>query len=102
MAAEIDVQVMGEAFTDAYTDGDNTNVVATDTMKNFIHRESLDFDGKTLEGWLFFIGRRFLETYEHMERLRMSGAEIRFDAARVPRRGRRIRGQPRALPPAPR
>lgn len=84
LAAEIDVQVMGEAFTDAYTKGDNTNVVATDTMKNFIHRESLDFEGSTLEGWLFFLGRRFLETYPQMERLRVSGEEIRFDPARVP------------------
>ena len=87
MAAEIDVQVMGEAFTEAYTKGDNTNVVATDTMKNFIHRESLAFDGTTLEGWCFFIGRRFLETYSQMERLRVSGEEIRFDAARVPAAG---------------
>jgi urate oxidase / 2-oxo-4-hydroxy-4-carboxy-5-ureidoimidazoline decarboxylase len=84
MAAEIDVQVMGEAFTEAYTRGDNTNVVATDTMKNFIHRESLGFTGSTLEGWLFFIGSRFLETYPQMERLRMTGEEIRFDAAPVP------------------
>ena len=84
LAAEIDVQVMGEAFTEAYTEGDNTNVVATDTMKNFIHRESLDFDGSTLEGWLHFLGRRFLDTYSQMERLRVSGEEIRFDAARVP------------------
>jgi urate oxidase len=84
LAAEIDVQVMGEAFTRAYTHGDNANVVATDTMKNFIHRESLAFDGTTLEGWLFFLGRRFLETYEPMERLRVSGEEIRFDAAMVP------------------
>ena len=87
MAAEIDVQVMGEAFTEAYTRGDNTNVVATDTMKNFIHRESLAFDGSTLEGWLFFLGSRFLETYPQMERLRVSGEEIRFDAARVPAAG---------------
>ncbi len=84
MAAELDVQVMGEAFTEAYTEGDNTNVVATDTMKNFIHRESLDFEGSTLEGWCYFIGSRFLETYSQMERLRVSGEEIRFDAARVP------------------
>ena len=84
MAAEIDVRVMGDAFTDAYTQGDNRNVVATDTMKNFIHRESLAFEGSTLEGWLFFVGRRFLETYPQMERLRMSGAEVRFDPARVP------------------
>jgi urate oxidase len=87
LAAELEVQVMGEAFTEAYTDGDNTNVVATDTMKNFIHRESLDFQGSTLEGWLFFIGSRFLETYSQMERLRVSAEEIRFDAARIPAAG---------------
>jgi urate oxidase len=84
LAAEIDVQVMGEAFASAYTHGDNSNVVATDTMKNFIHRESLEFDGATMEGWLFFLGRRFLETYAPMERLRVAGEEIRFDAAMVP------------------
>jgi urate oxidase len=84
LAAEIDVQVMGEAFSEAYTVGDNRNVVATDTMKNFIHRQSLEFTGSTLEGWLYFLGRRFLETYSQMERLRVSGEEIRFDAAMVP------------------
>jgi urate oxidase len=84
MAANIEVQVLGTAFMAAYTEGDNRNVVATDTMKNFIHRESLAFDGATLEEWLFFIGRRFLETYPHMERLRVSGVEIPFQAANVP------------------
>ena len=84
LAAEIDVQVLGEAFAAAYTHGDNSMVVATDTMKNFIHRESLAFEGSTLEGWLFFLGRRFLETYPQMERLRVSAEEIRFDPALVP------------------
>jgi urate oxidase / 2-oxo-4-hydroxy-4-carboxy-5-ureidoimidazoline decarboxylase len=84
LAAEIDVQVMGEVFTAAYTEGDNSSVVATDTMKNFIHRESLAFSGSTLEGWLFFLGRRFLETYPQMERLRVSAEELRFDHVRVP------------------
>jgi urate oxidase len=84
LAAEIEVQVMGDAFTAAYTHGDNALVVATDTMKNFIHRESLAFEGSTLEGWLYFLGRRFLETYPQMERLRVSGEEIRFEPARVP------------------
>jgi urate oxidase len=84
LAAEIDVQVMGDAFADAYTAGDNRNVVATDTMKNFIHRQSLEFEGSTLEGWLHFLGQRFLETYPQMERLRVSGEEVRFDAVPVP------------------
>ena len=87
LAAEIDVQVTGDAFTTAYTEGDNTHVVATDTMKNFIHRESLGFEGSTLEGWLFFLGRRFLETYPQMERVRVSGEEIRFEPAQVPADG---------------
>jgi urate oxidase len=84
LAAEIEVQVLGEAFAAAYTEGDNRLVVATDTMKNFIHRESLAFGGATLEEWLFFIGRRFLETYPHMERLRVLGTEIPFEPALVP------------------
>ena len=84
LAAEIEVQVLGDAFTAAYTEGDNSMVVATDSMKNFIHRESLVFDGSTLEGWLSFLGGRFLDTYPQMERLRVSAEEIRFDPAHVP------------------
>jgi urate oxidase len=84
MAANIEVQVLGTAFMAAYTEGDNRLVVATDTMKNFIHRESLAFDGASLEEWLMFVGRRFLETYPHMERLRVGGVEIPFEPALVP------------------
>lgn len=82
-AAELDVRVLGEGFLSAYTEGDNRQVVATDTMKNFIHRESMAFAGSTLEGWLFFIGRRFLEMYPHMERLVVTGRETPFAAASV-------------------
>ena len=84
MAASIDVRVLGDAFNAAYTHGDNAMVVATDTMKNVIHRESLAFTGSTLEGWLAFLGRRFLESYPQMERLVVSGEEIRFDPSVVP------------------
>ena len=84
LAAELDVRVMGSAFASAYTEGDNRLVVATDTMKNFIHAASLEFGGSTLEEWLFFVGRRFLETYPHMERLRMSGRTLPFEPALVP------------------
>jgi urate oxidase / 2-oxo-4-hydroxy-4-carboxy-5-ureidoimidazoline decarboxylase len=87
LAANIEVQVLGSAFLAAYTEGDNRLVVATDTMKNFIHRESLAFTGSTLEQWLLFIGRRFLETYPHMERLRVEGTEIPFEPALVPTGG---------------
>lgn len=84
MAAEIEVRVRGEVFLDAYTRGDNRLVVATDTMKNFIHAASLDCSAATLEGWLHHVGSRFLETYPHMERLTMGGRELPFPAAVVP------------------
>lgn len=78
-ACEVSVEVLGENFAPAYTEGDNSNVVATDTMKNFILREAAQYDGATLEGFLVFVGQRMIETYPVMEALRMSGHELRFD-----------------------
>ena len=79
LAAEVDVEVLGENFAAAYTEGDNSAVVATDTMKNFILRESLAYGGDTMEGLLAHLGRGFLATYPVMEAVRMSGRELRFD-----------------------
>ena len=86
-ALEVDVQVFGQNFLPAYTEGDNSNVVATDTMKNFIHTQALAYEGATLEGFLAFLGRQFLATYPQMQALRVSGEERPFVAARVPGEG---------------
>jgi urate oxidase len=83
-AAEIEVVVHGTEFLDAYTKGDNRRVVATDTMKNFIHAVSLTARARTLEEWLLEVGTAFLDTYPHMERLTMLGRELPFPAAIVP------------------
>lgn len=84
MAAELEVAVRGTVFLDAYTLGDNRLVVATDTMKNFMHAASLETAASTLEGWLHEVGSAFLSTYPHMERLTMHGRELPFPAAVVP------------------
>jgi urate oxidase len=84
MAAELEVAVRGTVFMDAYTEGDNRLVVATDTMKNFMHSASLASGAATLEGWLHHVGGEFLRTYPHMERLTMIGRELPFPAALVP------------------
>lgn len=84
LAAEIDIEVFGDNFLPAYTAGDNRNVVATDTMKNFVLRQALAFEGATLEGLLDFLGRQFLTTYPVMEALRVSGRELPFHAAPAP------------------
>jgi len=82
-AAEIEVVVHGTTFLDAYTKGDNRLVVATDTMKNFIHARSLVARARTLEEWLLEVGTAFLDTYPHMERLTMLGRDLPFPAALV-------------------
>jgi urate oxidase len=86
-AMEIDVEVFGNNFLPAYISGDNANVVATDSMKNFILRQALMFAGSTLEGFLDLLGQQFLATYPQMERLRITGRELPFTAAQVPQAG---------------
>jgi urate oxidase / 2-oxo-4-hydroxy-4-carboxy-5-ureidoimidazoline decarboxylase len=80
LAAEVSVEVLGENFAAAYTEGDNSQVVATDTMKNFILRESLGYPGETLDGLVAHLGRRFLATYPVMEAVRVRAREHRLDA----------------------
>jgi urate oxidase len=79
LACDVSVEVLGENFLPAYTEGDNSEVVATDTMKNFILRESLAYDGASLEGLLIHLGQRFISTYPVMQAVRMSAKELRFD-----------------------
>jgi urate oxidase len=79
MAVEIAVDVFGDNFLPAYISGDNSAVVATDSMKNFILAKGLEYDGATLEGFLALLGRGFLETYPDMAALGVSGRELRFD-----------------------
>ena len=67
--AEVRLDVFGENFLPAYTEGDNSLVVATDTMKNFVHAAALEFGGEEIEAFAEHVGRRFLETYGHVERI---------------------------------
>src|SRR5687767_3956706 len=48
-AYDAEVQVLDQSLAPAYTEGDNSQVVATDTMKNFIHQVAIEFEGATLE-----------------------------------------------------
>jgi urate oxidase len=84
VALEVDLEVFGDAFLLAYTEGDNSRVVATDSMKNIILRQALAYDGATAEGLLNHLGRHFLATYDDMQALCLTARELRFDSARVP------------------
>ncbi len=76
--AEIRLDVLDDGMLPAYTAGDNSRVVATDTMKNFIHATALDYPGTSLEELLEMLGRKFLTTYRHFARIRLRAREVPF------------------------
>jgi urate oxidase len=82
-ACEVDMLIRGEAFETSYTQGDNSLVVATDSMKNFIHRVALECEADGLEDFLAEIGTRFLARYHHVESVDLEGRERPF----APRKG---------------
>ena len=84
LGLEVDLEVFGDAFLGAYTEGDNSRVVATDSMKNIILRQSLAYDGATIEGLLAHLGRVFLGAYDDMRSVRLSAREFPFAAVSVP------------------
>jgi urate oxidase len=77
-ACAVRLIVRGEAFTSSYTEGNNSRVVATDSMKNFVHREALVFRGDGLEEFLGQVGDHFLARYGHVEAVELRAREAVF------------------------
>ncbi len=78
LGGRVSIDVFGDNFMPAYSEGDNREVVATDTMKNFVYAMALEYQGASHEGFAAFLGRRFLETYPQMKWLRIQVREIPF------------------------
>ena len=68
----------GEAFWPTYTTGDNTNLVATDSMKNFIQRETMNFEGDDLAQYCHFLATTFLAKYPQAEGVQLSAEAIPY------------------------
>src|SRR5262249_7810722 len=77
--ANVTMLIYGDAFWPTYTTGDNTNLIATDSMKNFIQRETLNFTGNNLESYTLFLAEKFLRTYPQTEGIQVSATEIPYD-----------------------
>ena len=78
--ANVKMLVYGDAFWPTYTTGDNTGLVATDSMKNFIQRETLHYAGCDLEDYCRFLGAKFLNLYPQVEGIQISVTEIPYTA----------------------
>ncbi len=68
----------GDAFWPTYVTGDNTNLVATDSMKNFIQRETLNFVGSDLEAYTRFLAEKFMHRYPQTEGIQVSATEVPY------------------------
>ncbi len=77
-AANVTLLVYGDAFWPTYTTGDNTGLVATDSMKNFIQWETANFHGAGLESYCRFLAERFLATYPQTEGIQVEAIEIPY------------------------
>jgi urate oxidase len=80
LGAAVTMLLYGDAFWPTYATGDNTNLVATDSMKNFIQRETLNFEGADLESLCRFLAEKFLRTYPQTEGIQLSAIEIPYAA----------------------
>ncbi len=76
--ASVKMLVYGDAFWPTYTTGDNTGLVATDSMKNFVQRETLNFTAGDLESYCQFLAGKFLAAYEQVEGVQVSAVEIPY------------------------
>jgi urate oxidase/2-oxo-4-hydroxy-4-carboxy-5-ureidoimidazoline decarboxylase len=81
-SCEVRVIVRGAAFEASYTEGDNSMVVATDSIKNFVHRMGLEYEGSTLEDFVALVGNRLLERYEQMEGVHVWARQVPFERVR--------------------
>jgi len=76
--ANVKMLTWGGAFWPTYLRGDNTGLIATDSMKNFIHVHTFEFTDYGLEDYCRFIGRRFLDSYPQVEGLQMTAVQLPY------------------------
>jgi urate oxidase / 2-oxo-4-hydroxy-4-carboxy-5-ureidoimidazoline decarboxylase len=82
--ANVLMLVYGNAFWPTYATGDNTDLIATDSMKNFIQRETLAFSGQGLEDYCRFLGEKFLGLYRQVEGVQVTAVEIPYKGLDTP------------------
>jgi urate oxidase/2-oxo-4-hydroxy-4-carboxy-5-ureidoimidazoline decarboxylase len=76
--ANVTMLLYGDAFWPTYTTGDNTQLIATDSMKNFIQREALNFTGAGLEAFCRFLAEKFFAKYSQTEGILVKATEIPY------------------------
>lgn len=82
----VDIQLKGD-FAEAYTTGDNSQVVATDSMKNTVYVLAAKNDIGAVEKFGKLLAKHFLDTYKQVESCTIALAKdlwLRIDAGGKP------------------
>jgi urate oxidase/2-oxo-4-hydroxy-4-carboxy-5-ureidoimidazoline decarboxylase len=80
-AANVTMLLYGDAFWPTYTTGDNTGLVATDSMKNFIQWETANFAGSELPAYCRFLADKFLDLYPQTEGVQVEAVEVPYEGS---------------------
>ncbi len=67
----VDIQLFGE-FARSYTHGDNTSVVATDSMKNTVYVLAKENQFDSAEQFAVLLAEHFVRTYQHVASSRVN------------------------------
>jgi urate oxidase/2-oxo-4-hydroxy-4-carboxy-5-ureidoimidazoline decarboxylase len=76
--ASVLMLLYGDAFWRTYTEGDNTGLVATDSMKNFIQRETMNYGGDDLADYCHFLAETFMTRYPQVDGIQVSAVEMPY------------------------
>jgi urate oxidase len=79
------ILLKGNLSSISSTKGNNSLVVATESIKNFIQCEMANFQGNTAEGFIRFICDRFLNEYSHVDTVELTAHEMAFNNVFVPK-----------------
>lgn len=79
----VKMEVGGQKLLPSFTEGDNSLVVATDSMKNFVQRHLGSYEGSTIEGFLQYVAEEFLKKYDHIDTIKLIGEEVPFELTKT-------------------
>jgi urate oxidase len=85
--AVVSVDTEGEGIVDAYTGGDNSAIVATDTMKNFVYALLLDYPITSIEALARHLGQAMLRRYTTMSRVTVAVEQVAWEPISFGRAG---------------
>lgn len=78
----VDIELEGD-FEATYTEGDNSKVVATDTMKNTVYALARDFEFEAIENFGLHLARHFVGEFEQVEAVEIRISEKAWNRIQV-------------------